>query len=170
MLDDQIMRHTSPSAPRWNHARSAADRLTAAYLRPPIPVHRIAEDNEVDVVFADLGKHSETVSGFCDFNGAKLYVNRKDKPDRQAFTIAHELGHWMLHKDLFLRDPERYPVLPRFADPNRADPLEKEANHFAAHLLVPERLLAPIRGASVIVLARAFGVSPTMMGFRVRNE
>jgi Zn-dependent peptidase ImmA (M78 family) len=144
--------------------------LTAAYNRPPIPVHRIAEEHGVDVVFADFGKHADTVAGFCDFNQAKLFVNRKDRPDRQSFTIAHELGHWVLHRNLFLSHPERYPILARHADPNNSDPLEKEANAFAANLIVPGRLLQPIRTAPVAVLAKAFGVSPTMMSFRVRND
>lgn len=155
--------------PRWALAKSRADELTKAYDKPPIPVRDIAEENGVDVVFADFGKHSGSVAGFCDFNKAKLYVNREDIASRQTFTIAHELGHWMLHRQLFLDDPTRYPVLPRFASPNSSNQLEKEANHFAANLLVPDRLLAPIRTAPVSSLAKAFGVSPTMMGYRVRN-
>lgn len=47
--------------------------------------------------------------------------------------------------------------------------MEKEANKFAACLLVPERLLAPVKGASVAALARSFGVSRTMMEFRLKN-
>ncbi|HBD89657.1 MAG: hypothetical protein A2092_04490 [Rhodobacteraceae bacterium GWE1_64_9] len=170
MLDENISRASIPSRPRWDRARREADKLTEPYAKPPIPVHRIAEQSGVDVIFADFGRHAQTVSGFCDFKGAKLYVNRKDNTDRQSFTIAHELGHWILHRELFIAFPDRYPVLPRISAPNKADPLEKEANHFAAHLLVPDRLLSPIRNAAVPALARAFGVSATMMGFRVRNE
>lgn len=169
MLDELTALADVPKQPRWRQAQQAADKLSAPYAKPPIPVHRIAEEQGVDVVFADFGKHSDAVAGFCDFNKSRLYVNRAEKSDRQAFTIAHELGHWILHRDLFLRHPERYPVLPRYSQANRADPLEKEANHFAAHLLVPDRLLAPVSSASVSLLARAFGVSPTMMGFRLRN-
>lgn len=159
----------APTKPRWTIATQAAEKLTATYVRPPIPVHRIAEESGVDVVFADFGKHAETVAGFCDFKQAKLFVNREDRPDRQSFTIAHELGHWILHRDLFLCNPDLYPILRRSADPNRSDPLEKEANKFAANLLVPEHLLEPIKSAPITMLAKAFGVSPTMMGFRVRN-
>ncbi len=170
MLDDHVTHPAVPAKPRWNLAKSTADALTKIYQRPPIPVHRIAEEQGVDVVFADFGKHADSVAGFCDFRQAKLFVNRADKPDRQGFTIAHELGHWLLHRDLFLADPARYPVLPRFADPNRNDPLEKEANHFAANLLVPSRLLEPVRNAPIPALAKAFGVSAQMMGFRILNE
>lgn len=170
MLDDNLRKSDVPKAPRWKLARERADEFTKPYDRPPIPVHQIAENNGVDVVFADFGRHARTVAGFCDFAAAKLYVNRSDRIDRQGFTIAHEFGHWVLHRELFLSEPSRYPVLPRFSVPNRNDPLEKEANHFAAHLLVPSRLLAKVAKATVPELARAFGVSEMMMGFRLEYE
>jgi Zn-dependent peptidase ImmA (M78 family) len=155
--------------PRWDMAEQEANRLSAPFSAPPIPVHEIAELSGVNVVFADFGKHAEAVAGFCDFKARRLYVNAKDALVRQSFTIAHELGHWVLHRDVFLRDPSRYPVLPRFAEPDQNDPLEKEANKFAACLLVPSRLLSPVKGAPVAKLAEVFGVSRTMMEFRVKN-
>lgn len=155
--------------PRWGLAKTKADELTAGISTPPIPVYEIAESNGVNVVFADFGTHAESVSGLCDFKGARIYVNKDDSPERQAFTMAHELGHWILHKTDFLAAPESYPVLPRFSDPNRNDPMEKEANKFAACLLVPERMLAPVKSAPVASLAKSFGVSRTMMEFRLKD-
>lgn len=75
------------------------------YSKPPIPVVEIAESNGVDVVFADFGAHSDKVAGFCDFKKAKLYVNKNDIRERQLFTIAHEFGHWVLHREDFLLHP-----------------------------------------------------------------
>ena len=155
--------------PRWGFAEQEANRLSAPFSAPPIPVHEVAEQSGVNVVFADFGKHTETVAGFCDFKAKRLYVNAKDVAVRQSFTIAHELGHWVLHRDIFLREPAKYPVLARFSEPNQSDPWEKEANKFAACLLVPSRLLSPVKGASVVKLAEIFGVSRTMMEFRVKN-
>ncbi|EGJ19619.1 hypothetical protein RSWS8N_15704 [Cereibacter sphaeroides WS8N] len=158
-----------PDRPRYSVTKRAADHLTAGINSPPIPVRRIAEKQGVDVVFADFGKHSDTVAGFCDFARKKLYVNGDERTERQSFTIAHELGHWMLHRGLFAAHPELYPALPRRSDPNRGCTLEKEANHFAAHLLVPDRLLKPVLHAPAETLAPAFGVSVMMMGFRLTN-
>lgn len=155
--------------PRWTLADETANNLTKPYSSPPIPVYEIAENNGVNVVFAGFGVNSEAVSGFCDFEQKRLYVNRDDSTQRQMFTMAHELGHWMLHRDFFLANPDNYPVLPRFSDPNKNDPMEKEANKFAACLLVPLRLLRPVRGASVSALANTFGVSQTMMEYRLKN-
>ena len=158
-----------PSRPRWGHAEKKANELSAPYSSPPIPVLDIAEDNGVNVVFADFGKNSESVSGLCDFPNARIYVNEDDIPERQAFTMAHELGHWLLHRDVFLKQPELYPVLPRFSSPDQSNILEKEANKFAATLLVPARLLKPVKDAPVSTLASIFGVSRTMMEFQLKN-
>lgn len=155
--------------PRWSKAVATANALTSDISAPPIPVYEIAESNGINVVFADFGEHSESVSGLCDFKAARIYVNKDDSTERQAFTMGHELGHWLLHKDFYLENPDSYPVLPRFSNPNRDDPMEKEANKFAACLLVPERLLRPVKGAPVSALASSFGVSRTMMEFRLKD-
>lgn len=159
----------SLSSARWTLAEKEAGRLSEPYSRPPIPVHEIAESNGANVVFADFGVNSEKVSGFCDFENARLYVNKDDRLERQIFTIAHELGHWILHRDKFKHDPSKYSVLPRFSNPNADDPLEKEANTFAACLLVPKRLLLPVKDSPVALLANIFCVSRSMMEYRVRN-
>jgi len=161
--------HIAPISPRYNFAKSQAEKLSSNFSAPPIPVLEIAENNGVDVVFANFGQHANEVAGFCDFGDAKLYVNDKDSTERQLFTIAHELGHWMLHKPIFDHDPERYPVLLRVQDANEKDPLEQEANCFAANLLVPMRLLKPVSEAPATKLSKIFGVSRTMMEFRLKN-
>lgn len=156
--------------PRYSLAEAKAVELVSHYSAPPIPVLEIAEQNGVDVVFSDFGKHKDTVSGFCDFNSAKLYVNKDEPMNRQTFTIAHELGHWMLHKELFVNDPDRYPVLLRSGTGDNSDPLEIEANHFAANILVPQKLLKPVKdAANPAKLADIFKVSRIMMEIRLKN-
>lgn len=154
---------------RWSVAKQRADDLTDGYSNPPIPALEIAESRGVNVVFATFNQFEDEVSGFCDFRSAKIFVNDRDGTARQNFTIAHEMGHWELHKELFLREGEKYQFLPRFADPDQNNPLEKEANHFAANLLVPERLLRPVIHAPASTLADIFGVSRVMMDWRIRN-
>jgi Zn-dependent peptidase ImmA (M78 family) len=129
----------------------------------------IAEKTGVDVVFADMGVHRDKVAGFCDFEGSKLYVNKSDPTTRQTFTMAHELGHWVMHREFFLQHPDRYPVLPRFQSVDESNVFEREANCFAANLLVPTRLLKPIRAHNVAMLARIFAVSTAMMEIRLKN-
>lgn len=159
----------SLTKPRWSHVRSVVNDLTKIYSAPPIPALEIAESNGVNVVFADFGSASDDVAGFCDFASAKLYVNADDIVERQTFTIAHELGHWILHKKYFDAHPDEYESFPRFQTVSESDAFEKEANFFAANLLVPMRLLKPVANASVTSLAKAFGVSRTMMEYRLKN-
>lgn len=154
--------------PRWQKCVDEAERFTAEISAPPVPVIDIAERNGVDVVFANFGAHSHTVAGFCDFEAAKLYVNKADSPERQMFTVAHEFGHWVMHKEFFLANPEKYPVFARFQR-NENNAYEQEANRFAAHLLVPEKLLRPVIKAPVAALASAFRVSKMMMEIRLSN-
>jgi len=158
-----------PPSPRWDWVKSKAAELARDYSSPPIPVLEIAEHSGVDVVFVDFRRFEREVSGFCDFRDAKLFINKDDSVARKSFTIAHELGHWVLHREFYLAHPDKYPVLPRFAMPDRNDILEREANHFAANLLVPEHLLRLVIGASVAQLARVFNVSIQMMEWRVKN-
>ncbi|PWB81528.1 MAG: hypothetical protein C3F11_14950 [Methylocystaceae bacterium] len=153
---------------RWDYARRRADELTRDYSSPPIPVLEIAEQNGVNVVFSDFGKHRDTVAGFCDFEEARIYVNESDGFGRKMFTIAHEFGHWLLHREFFERDAKEYAVLPRFQKP-RANPFEQEANCFAAEILAPKHLLLPVKYAGVAQLADIFGVSREMMENRLKN-
>ena len=157
------------AAPRWNMVRQKAEELTEIYTAPPIPALEIAERQGVDVVFADFGTTSDKVAGFCDFESGKIYVNADDMVERQTFTIAHELGHWLLHREFFEANPEEYTIFPRFQTVAEHNPYEKEANHFAANLLVPARLLKSVKDASVSSLASAFAVSRTMMEYRLKN-
>ena len=68
-----------------------------------------------------------------------------------AFTIAHELGHAVLHPKAntpFLRDNTLFSV----------SRLEREANCFAAELLCPDEVLLEYPGYTVGELARILGI------------
>lgn len=157
-------------SPRWDLAKQTAYNLTANFSSPPIPVLELAESSGVDVVFSDMGVYRSTVAGFCDFGAKKIYVNSADPINRKTFTIAHELGHWILHKSFFEAYPDDYPVLPRFQNPySSQNPYELEANTFAANLLVPPRLLQPVKHAPAAYLANVFAVSRQMMENRLKN-
>lgn len=58
---------------------------------------------------------------------------------RRRFSIAHELGHWMCHhgQNSFCRTED-------IQERNAKNPVERQANAFAAHLLLPDYLLQPI--------------------------
>lgn len=164
-----VMEQAALAKPRWDLAKQKAAELSAPYSAPPIPVLEIAESCGVDVIFADFGGAGEKVAGFCDFQNARLYVNDADRLTRQTFTIAHELGHWILHRSFFQEHPDLYQILPRFQRVAKNNPFEQEANCFAANLLVPARLLRPVQTASVAQLSSIFAVSREMMENRLKS-
>jgi Zn-dependent peptidase ImmA (M78 family) len=160
---------TADAIPNRKGARLEARKLAEIFSSPSVPVVEVAEQSGVNVVFSDMGKFAEKVAGLLDFNARRIYVNKADPSNRQRFTIAHELGHWVLHRQAFEADPEAYPVLPRFQRVEASNAFEQEANAFASELLVPKHLLKNVRGAPVSALASIFDVSRTMMEYRLAH-
>lgn len=135
---------------------------------PPIDPVSIAGQLGVRVVFVKFGETMQSVSGFYDAEESAIYVNKDEYPYRQTFTVAHELGHHVMHRDwakssdyrVLLRDQEAQP-----------DPYEQEANAFAAHLLVPRGMLAQYQSvANVNELSQLFLVSAPVIKNRMQFE
>ena len=120
----------------------------------PVPVEAIAEDL--------LGLAVERVgmdcSGMLFPAERRMYVNAAEPRTRQRFTIAHELGHWICQ----CLEGTVQPVMCRVKDVSTAADraLEREANVFAAELLMPEHA---VRGAA----ANEFGVSDLAYRWRL---
>ncbi len=147
-------------SPNYKEIQKKAENYIKYLTYPPIPIKDIVEENGVDVVFVRFEKNGNKVAGFTKFDEAKIYVNAEDPLNRQIFTIAHEFGHWVLHRELFEQEPGKYNVLLRTPQGLNNNPIEKEANAFAANILVPQHLLKPIKEvASIGKLADIFCVS-----------
>jgi hypothetical protein len=159
---------------------SRAHALRARYLAAfggaaiPVPVESIAEDLlglRIEESW-DLGDCSGLLvpaDRLIVLNAAERASARNDPPLRRSrFTVAHEVGHWICHAH---ERPEAKPVYCRqvhLAEPtDRA--LEREANVFAAELLMPE---AAVRRAwaetgQVDACAALLQVSRTAMTWRL---
>ncbi|WP_105437684.1 ImmA/IrrE family metallo-endopeptidase [Neorhizobium sp. T25_13] len=138
-------------------------------LAPPINPAEIARNLGVEVVFARFGGDFFNISGFYDADTKTIIANEQEYPLRQTFTIAHELGHHILHAD-WVRSSE-YSVLMRDADYTGNDAQEKEANAFAGHLLVPRFLLDQYwRTTNVEGLSKLFAVSVPVIKNRLAFE
>lgn len=160
-----------PSASAGTYSDARAHELRARYLAVfggdeiPVQVRSIAEDLlGLRIEQADLGE----CSGVLLPSERTILLNEREAThdgepiQRHCFTIAHELGHWICHA-LEGRAPNAQPTYCRQLDIARdADrTLEREANVFAAELLMPED---PVRVAcashpDVDAVASAFGVS-----------
>ncbi|MFL0278162.1 ImmA/IrrE family metallo-endopeptidase [Mycobacterium sp. SMC-19] len=91
-----------------------------------------------------------------------VYVSGRTSPRRDRFTIAHEVGHLLLHHlngDRSLR---------RFTRKG-SNAAETQANYFAAALIMPEDHFKAAHAAldgDLWGLARQFDVSPAAAGVR----
>lgn len=66
--------------------------------KPPYNAETIAENEGVDVQFVNFSPEaSKKIHGFYDHDEKRIYVNTDDEPQEKLFTIAHELGHHLLH-------------------------------------------------------------------------
>jgi Zn-dependent peptidase ImmA (M78 family) len=100
----------------------------------PVPVVAIAEDlcglAIEEVVNVD-------VSGMLIPMERRIYLNGNESPQRRRFTLAHELGHWICQ----CMEGTAAPVYCRTEEVGlepAVKVLEREANVFAAELLMPE--------------------------------
>jgi Zn-dependent peptidase ImmA (M78 family) len=136
----------------------------------PVPVDSIASDL--------LGLHVEEVedlgvSGLLLPDARAIWLSAaeaRESPSRRRFTLAHEIGHWVCHCAGAARPA---PILcrPSPVGSQGGDPLEREANVFAADLLMPAAAVATAfgRGAAAPALAEALGVSEVALAWRLYN-
>lgn len=115
----------------------AADISTA-----PVPIEKLAHQIGAVIRMEPFdGRLSGMVHRQAD-GTAVIGINRKQSVYRRRFTIAHELGHLLLHEDKLLHVDERFPIGFRTGISGFAiDSKEIEANQFAAELLMPESFL-----------------------------
>jgi hypothetical protein len=97
------------------------------------------------VMMVDLGTNAGEI--FRDirkggFSGYSIRVNIKDVWVRQRFTVAHELGHFLRHRN---RVQNRL-IDDRMYRSGHGKTVEYEANSLAAELLMPRRARSSIRG------------------------
>lgn len=132
---------------------------------PPINLQEIVEEEGLSLAVAEFGE--QNISGFIDFEKKMIIANKYDSDTRQRFTIAHELGHWILHQKEINEDHDIV-VLYRRPIQTENDPLEQEANCFAANLLVPKKFLKEFikKKLNSKQIANIFGVSESVISFR----
>lgn len=123
--------------------KRAAELLTTCEaLNAPIKLDVIAHRLGLSLEYASLG---DDVSGLLVIEDRRAIIGvNKDHPvARQRFTIAHEIGHFLLHSsdsELFI-DKKYNAVYRDKKSSTGQDRMEIQANRFAAALLMPKVLL-----------------------------
>lgn len=153
----------------------------------PFPFQEMSKKLEdVEIFYKDITQ--DGMSGAIIFDEQskrfKILVNSAEIVERQHFTMAHEFGHYFLHNEwmrknnekAFVDGSESYEsVMFRAAlvsDEQRE--MEREANNFAAELLMPEEKIREAWEAtggrrSVEFYADMFAVSVSAMAIRMER-
>jgi Zn-dependent peptidase ImmA (M78 family) len=153
--------------PDYERARKEAYRLLIKnYISaPPIDLEELAESEGLHIAVASFKE--KDISGLIDLEKQLILVNLFDSSPRQRFTIAHELGHWVLHQDEIFKNKDIVVLFRKNLSDEESDPLEQEANYFAANLLVPLMFLNELTLAkSNKELAEIFDVSESVIAIR----
>lgn len=136
----------------------------------PVQVIPIAYELGLKVYYVDW---QDNMSGRIERNeklggdsGYAIFVNKNHPPNRRRFTIAHEIAHFVLHRDQ-IGDGVYDDAMYRSGLPQRT---EFEANRLAADILMPWHLIneATNDGLSTVErLAQKFEVSNSSMSIRL---
>ena len=128
----------------------AADHLLDEYrdfagaFDLPVPIESIAEHFlKYDLEITDQGLFADpSFLGGISFETNTIFVNAsiEDHEGRYTFTVAHEIGHHVLHKDLYNElISDRTQILCR--EEKKKPLLERQADRFAAALMMPRYIL-----------------------------
>lgn len=108
------------------------DTIISYHKQLPVKIGGIANSFGISVKSSTL---NAGISGEIkrDGNGYVIRVNRHDVKARQRFTLAHEIAHFLLHKEL-IGDGIVDDILYRSS---LSDKIEAQANRLAADILMP---------------------------------
>ncbi|MFY0689051.1 MAG: ImmA/IrrE family metallo-endopeptidase [Cyclobacteriaceae bacterium] len=159
--------------------KSAYDLLVGHNLLGSVPIklEELLQKLKIHKEERDLG---EEISGLLVIKPSMTTIGLdKNQGDaRKNFTIAHEIGHFVLHqeeKKMFVDE-----TIAVFARSGKSNNIEREANAFAAALLMPKVLIHrlidelgidsfTISDEQIKNLAEKFQVSQIAMTYRLAN-
>jgi len=149
----------------------------------PVPVNKLAKYLGAQLHYSPLD--NELCGMVYVKDGIPIIgINALHHPNRQRFSIAHEIAHLVLHREHIsniVHVDKGFPVSVLRRDSNSAtgtERLEIEANQFAAALLIPRRILDDFLATVCIdidddeelkVWAKKFKVSKATLEYRIRN-
>lgn len=145
--------------------------LESAKMLDMIPVQIIKLANILDINVYKSTFEKQGTSGAIvkdvEKNEYRIYIKKDDAQVRQRFTVAHELGHYLLHKDKL--EDEHYDDI-MFRD-NLSTQEEEEANYFAGCVLMNKEPLMKIYNLlkDRKELSKIFEVSEIAMKIRLEG-
>ncbi|TOF32972.1 hypothetical protein CGJ25_00610 [Vibrio parahaemolyticus] len=158
--------------------RKSSFETVLDYMKADMPVdlHRLCDELGIRLSYVEM---DDEISGEIESRKDGTFainVNKNHHPNRQRFTIAHEIGHFIHHRSLIgdgVDDNKAYRSVNSGKYFNRSitSGHEREANTFAASLLMPKELVHNLRkqGMSIESMACHFGVSKAAMSYRLQG-
>lgn len=136
----------------------------------PVDVEALAYDLGLNLKYEDL---PDDIAGKLERDwlapaGFRITVDSSDGHRRKRFTIAHEIAHYMLHRDLL---PEEGVTDSALYRSSLSDDMERHANRFAAQILLPETKVREAYRSekSLAALSRIFDVSDAALRIRLKE-
>jgi Zn-dependent peptidase ImmA (M78 family) len=169
-----------PKENNWIKVREFVQSYTRAGIIPVDIERVITIDMEIEIV-PESGLRNMGVDAYVTRDFQTIVVDADHYNDdkyysRIKFSLAHELGHVVLHRDFFTANSgateEWFDFMNRLSD-DQYSLLEFHANEFAGVLLVPpDKLISAVKGGktSLHELARTFEVSPQVIERRIQND
>lgn len=128
----------------------------------PVPIEKIADYLGFSCYLFKPDERTANISGAVNHLKKKIYVNENESAQRQAFTVAHEIGHIVLHGDQDYID---------YRDGSNNEK-ERQADDYAANLLMPADVFIykwKEFDKNFNKLSNFFGVSKPALGVRAAN-
>lgn len=157
---------------RLNIEYSARRVLAENFItQPPVPINTILSNYGIKSLEVDI---DESIAGLLDPDDRAIFVNSRDSIKRKTFTLAYELGHFLLHEKQIKRNPDIAIFYRKPIGSTEYSTVEKEAIKFASSLLVPEEFLNEViqRHGSIAkpkVLSDVFGVTQEVVMYRLKE-
>lgn len=161
--------------PRIGWARNQARKLLNRFVltSPPIDVSSVATQLGMRIVYHKFDSDFSSLL-LCQRDEQIICVNKRHHPNRQRFSISHEIAHFLLHKDEAPHFDKDYEIYFRGNVSDSPDnEKEIEANQFAAELLMPLTMIrSDLRenpSPTASELAKKYQVSEQAMTFRLAS-
>jgi Zn-dependent peptidase ImmA (M78 family) len=165
---------------RFKEIGELAETISNEYF-PQIFVDPLKIIHELGLTYS-FGHYRDAFDGLLECKDGKFHIycnlDRVESPNspRARFTLAHELGHYFIdeHRNALLNG--MVPAHSSFCDFESENVIEREADHFAANLILPKNKF--IKAAKkeeiglqgILSISRKFGASITSTTIRYIDE
>lgn len=140
---------------------------------PPVDLLQILSSH--GIAYEEVDDFPDTVDALFIEDNGRVYaaVNASQHLHRRRFSLAHELGHYFLHRNGMPEDPITIDDPPAGEDemgsPTKS-PAEIEADLFAGELLVPLEMLKAHLNKGIPELSKLFIVSDQVISIAISRH